>query len=777
MATEKRALRLLAAGFAALVLLTLWQWRGAAPLSSDLLALLPGAAQDTLRQRAEARVQEALNRELLILIGHPVRERAYALAERQAHALLASARFETLHWRVEGDRQALIDELLRGRLALADPALRELLASDPQRYLEQRAQALFSPLHGSPLPTERDWLGLAGQAAARLQQLAGPLAPDPQSGALMVEADGRHWVLLRLRTAADAFALDQAAAITGQLHELREAVHAGGGELLAAGGVLHAAEAQQRAAREIAWLGGGAACAVLALLLLVFRSRRALLALLPVLAGLASGTAACVALFGQIHLLTLVLGGSLIGVAIDYPLHLLSKRWSHAPWRSAELLRLTRPGLTLSLVSSLIGYLALAFSPFPALTQIALFSAAGLLAAYASTLALAPLLASERLQPWPPLLALASRLECLREGLLARSHPALLVVLLVGLAASGLSRLSLDNDLRQWVAPSPALLEEARRLAALTGHQPTSQFFLVEAPDESTLLARQQALAERLDRLVQRGALDGYLALSQRVAGAEQQQRLREALERLPAHWQALRALGVPQAQLLAERQALLQLPLQNIDAALAGASATAWRPLWLGPDGRGGVAGLITLRGLADARALAGLADGLTGVRLIDRVAELNASFAQTQRQAGALKLIACVLIAGLLGLVLGLRQSLRIVALPLLACALALAVLGWLGQPLTLLGLFGLLLVSALGVDYAILMHEGVGGAAVSLLGILLSGLTAWLSFGLLAFSATPAVADFGLTVSLGLAFSFLLAPWAGRASARQPLAEAVA
>ena len=103
--------------------------------------------------------------------------------------------------------------------------------------------------------------------------------------------------------------------------------------------------------------------------------------------------------------------------------------------------------------------------------------------------------------------------------------------------------------------------------------------------------------------------------------------------------------------------------------------------------------------------------------------------------------------------------------IVLPLLAAMCSLASLGWLGQPLTLFSLFGLLLVTAISVDYAILMREQIGGAAVSLLGTLLAALTTWLSFGLLAVSSTPAVSNFGLSVSLGLAFSFILAPWAGR------------
>ena len=48
-------------------------------------------------------------------------------------------------------------------------------------------------------------------------------------------------------------------------------------------------------------------------------------------------------------------------------------------------------------------------------------------------------------------------------------------------------------------------------------------------------------------------------------------------------------------------------------------------------------------------------------------------------------------------------------------------------------------------------------------SLLGGLLSGVGSWLSFGLLMLSSTPAIANFGLAISLGLVFSFLLAPWA--------------
>lgn len=428
------------------------------------------------------------------------------------------------------------------------------------------------------------------------------------------------------------------------------------------------------------------------------------------------------------------------------------------------------PGLSLSLVTSCIGYLALAFTPFPALTQIAAFSAAGLVGAYLSAVCLLPaLLQSVELRPadWP--LRIAQALTDLRERLLSKVPSAVLLGLLMLFCAAGLWQLDSRNDIRQWVGSSPQLLQEAQAVARITGYQPTSQFYLVRAADQGQLLERLQGLSTKLDELAELDKLKGYMSLSQLVASAGAQQQLRQALAQLLAHWQPLLALGVPQDALAAELEQLRSLPDRSIEHVLAGPLGEAWRPLWLGKDGHG-VAAIVSLQGLNDPALLRLQTDELPGVQLVDRLGQLNQLFAATQVSAAELKLLSCALILLLLVVPFGLAGALRLVALPLLAALCSLASLGWLGQPLTLFSLFGLLLVTAISVDYAILMHERIGGAAVSLLGTLLAALTTWLSFGLLALSSTPAVSNFGLAVSLGLAFSFVLAPWAA-ARDREP------
>ena len=755
-----------------------WQWRDGPPLSANLMELVPGTAPDALELRAEQRMQEPLNREMLVLVGHADRQQAVAMAQQLGEQWQASGLFEKVQWNLQADLPALRIQLLQGRLAMLSADDRQQLIEQPEAFIQQRVQSLFDPFSGFTLvPSQEDWLGLTGRIQ-NSQPQHGAVQLDIGSGALVADTDGMSWVLLRARTTGNAFDMKLPLQVADLLESSRAEAAQAKVQLLAASGLLYAANGQRQATREMTWVGGGATIGILLLLLLAFRRWRVLLAFVPVLVGMLFGAVACVALFGHMHVMTLVLGSSLIGVAVDYPLHYLSKSWSLKPWRSWPALRLTLPGLTLSLITSCIGYLALAWTPFPALTQIAVFSAAGLIGAYLCAVCLLPaLLKGVQLRPaqWP-LSVCESMLLC-REALLKRASTPLLLALLVAFCVAGLLQLDSKNDIRQWVGAPQQLTDEAQTIARITGYQPTSQFFLVRAADQQQLLERQTALSERLDQLVNMEKLQGYLSLNQLVGPPVEQQQVREALNKLAPHWQPLLDLGVPAAALQAELESLRALPIQDIDSALLGPLAEPYRALWLGPTDDGGVAAMVSLQGLNNPALLQVQALDLPGVELVDRLGELNSVFAATQISAAELKLASCVLIVLVLILPFGLGGALRIVTLPLLAALCSLASLGWLGQPLTLFSLFGLLLVTAISVDYAILMREQVGGAPVSLLGTLLAALTTWLSFGLLAVSSTPAVSNFGLSVSLGLVFSFLLAPWAGRQSHAVETAESIA
>lgn len=743
-----------------------WQCRHGWPVSANLMELVPHARADATRQLAEARIQQPLSRQLLALVAAPPGADPVAPARALATRLQASGLFASVQLELNVDVPALRAQLLAGRLAMLPVADREQLAFDPTAYAQRRARELSDPFSSSGLVSvDQDWLGLTRRAEQALRP-GGTVQYDMGSGTLQAEHGGKRWVLVRAETRADAFDTDAPQDLSARIDEARQALRADGAELLVAGGPLYAAAGRAQAMAESTWIGSIALAGIVLVLLLALRRVRALLAFVPVAVGLLTGAVACVAVFGSIHVLTLVIGASLIGVAVDFPMHWLGKSYGMPDWQAWPALRRVLPGLSISLAASLVGYIALAFTPFPALTQTAVFSAAGLLGAYACTVCQLPAwMNGWQPRPWPPLLQAADAALRLRERLAGRR--VLLVVGALALSAAtvgGISRLVIQDDLRQWLSLPAPLLQQARQIGEITGYTPTSQFFLVRGANADELLRRQAQVASKLDALVKRGDLAGYNALSQLVSPAEDQRTLGQrlaALAQQPQVWKPLTDLGIPFDAVQHELQALAALPTLSIDAALQGPLAERWRAQWLGLHG-GQAAGMVTLLGLRNTAALEGITQGLPGVELVDRSGDLNRMFASTRIEAAELKLLSYVVAAALLLLTLGRAATWRILSVPVAATACALAALGYLGQPLTLFSLFGLLLVSAIGVDYAIFMYERVAGAAASLVGILLGAVTTLLSFGLLAVSQTPAIANFGMAVALGVAFSLLWSPW---------------
>jgi predicted exporter len=749
-----------------LILLGAWLCRNGWPISADLLELLPGNRGDAVQAEAQARSTAPLSRDLVALVGAAEPAQAVGLARQTAAAWRQTGLFEYVMADVSVDLPAIRQQLLDQRLAMLPPGAARQLADDPVAFVEARAAELGDPFSSAgAVPLASDWLGLAHRAEQG-QIPPGAVSMDLATGTLQAERDGKTWVLLHARSLGGAFDQRTPERIAQAVATARAGIAAAHGEMLVAGGALYAAAGREQAVKESTRLGAVAAIGIVLLMLLSLRRVRSLLALLPALFGLLCAVVTCVAVFGKIHVMTLVVGASLIGVASDFPMHWLGKSYGMPDWQAWPAMRRVLPGLTISLGASLVGYLALAFTPFPALTQTAIFSAAGLLGAYACTVCQLPaLFRGCAPRPWAPLAAGASRLLAWRaRAARARALPWLLLAAAI-LAAGGIWQLRVQDDLRLWISVPRPLLDEARRIGEITGFMPTSQFFLVRAPDEENLLARQADIGRRLQPLVLNHALSGYTALDQLVAPASEQSARRAAVAALAARPGALDAyarLGLPAASLDAEIGAISRLPTVDIDHALAGPLGERWRGLWLGRQADGTVAGMVTLSGLSNADALEAVAAAVPDTSLIDRTGELNRSFAATRVEAAELKALSYAIAALILWLAFGRRATVELLAVPLAATAASLAVLGYTGQPLTMFSLFGLLLVSAIGVDYAIFMYEAVAGASASLIGIGLAGAFTLLSFGLLALSQTPAIANFGLAVTLGVLFSLLFAPW---------------
>lgn len=722
---------------------------------SDMEALLPpDAALPLAEQRLLQARETAQNRQLLLLVGAA---RPLPLAERLRDDWLASGLFVSAELQRAPLLETLRDAYRHAAYRVLPPAARQQLRDDPAAYFRDRTEALINPFAVAVLPPDADWPGFSRYFPPTL---AAAWQPDAD-GLLSRELDGKRWLLLRATLNADSGILGDPRLLALLARSEQEA-KALSGETHVAGAAIFAAAGRASGEAESRWMSILGAALTLTLALAVFRRLRVLLIALPMACGLLGGLAATVALCGNAHLLTLVIGSSLIGLLLDFPLHWLGK--STLPgWQPYAALAALRRPFFISLLITLAGYAFLLATPLPILRQTAVFALVALPLAWLTTLWTLPPLFRHYLPRANPhfaagAVAVGRSLQRLRQRRLL--VPAAFIVALL------LWHSDWQDDIRQWISLPPHWLQQAQAAAQIGGVEPAAQQFLIHAPDDDTLLQRDAALAARLENAKAGGALQDYSAISQWVWRHDEQQAMTASLRALasrPEAWQALTDAGVAPDTIAAALRAVAAPPVQTVAAQLANPLAARWQGLYVGrQDADGAVYSSVALYGVRDSAALAALADG-DGIRYLDRRARLNALFATTRSEALWLKL-ASYLVAFIIlrAAAFSPRDSLKILAVPLAAAVLTVAVFSALGLPLSLFAAFGLLLTSALGVDYAVYAQSVGSPATTRFCGMLLAALTTVMSFGILAFSSTPAVAAFGLCVALGIAFSLALATW---------------
>lgn len=734
------------------------QFWSRAQIESDVLALLPEDEQDPLLAQATRRIADAGARQMVVLLGATDAAQAQAAATAYRKALQRQAPLPfTESTALAGwfDATQAFYHPYRDRL-LTDALRQQLQTTPPETLAEQALAALYGPLGAPRLSEWRAdplnlwlvwWQARAGSAGLQFDA----------SG--LLHAEGRVWAVLQFETRNSAFrldgeqvmvhALDAAAADARQAApDLRE---------LRTGVPLYAEAAAVQANREINVIGWGSLAAVLLLVWLAFRSLQPiLLVALSLLIGVAVALSITALIFGKVHLLTLIFGASLVGVAEDYGIHWFASRQAHPQQPRFQLLRSLLPGMALALLTSALAYLALGATPFPGLRQMAVFSVVGLLAAFATVVCWFPWLARQAPRPT----ALAGQLA----GVLAHWPQVrasgrwwLVAALTTLFALGGLWQLHSDDDLRSLQSlPAPLLAQQAE-IGRLLGLPSPAQFYLLRAADADTLLQREQQLTRRLAPLVASGTIGGYRAISDWVPPLTQQQADVALLAQVETR--LLAQVSAATGETLV-RPASSEQPL-TLDAWLASPASAPLRQLWLGQIGDGvGSVVLVDARG-GDAllAQLAEQAQGLPGVRWVNRTGEYSNLLGHYRRMMS--KLLALGMLLVLAALFLRYRRDAWRTLLPtVLAVLLTLATLGWLGQPLQLFNVLALLLLVGLGEDYGIFLREHAGDPS-AWLAVCVGAASTWLSFGLLALSATPALRAFGLTLLIGIGLVWLLSP----------------
>jgi predicted exporter len=610
----------------------------------------------------------------------------------------------------------------------------------------------------------------------------------PEGGPRLVEgvwasADGKRALLVARTRAAGSDTDAQARAVQAIEDSFRAVVNeigprpnaaetAAGVTLTLTGPGVFAARSRALIQHDVERLAAASLILVAAILLSVYRSPLTLaLGLVPVLSGALAGIAAVSLGFGAVHGITLGFGTTLIGEAIDYSIYLFVQSERSQGVGDADWVAGFWPTIRLGVLTSIAGFSALVFSGLPGLAQLGVYSIAGLAVAAAVTRFVLPALlpASLRIRDLTP----AGEKLLAATRVLARGR---WVVALAALAAAAVlaTRASLwDADLASLNPISAEDRAEDLRMRADLGAADARSIVAVRGEAEQAALEAAERVGRELDALVASGKLAGYESPA-RILPSAATQRARIAALPEPEVLRERLARALAQSPLPAARlgpfledvaRARQQPPLER--AELAGSTLESALEGLLFRDATGRWNAIIALHAAPGAPIDAGavrsaLAASGTGALLVDLKSEADRLYAGYLGRAAKMSAVGLAVIVALL--FAALREPMRVarVMAPLVAGVLVVAAWHALsGTRLTLLHLVGLLLVVAIGSNYALffdrMAHSG-SGAARTLASLTLANATTVASFGVLAVSTIPILHAIGATVALGAAATLL-------------------
>jgi predicted exporter len=615
------------------------------------------------------------------------------------------------------------------------------------------------------------------QAADRLTPTATPRNAD----GVWVARDGARALLLATTAAAgsDTDAQQQAlAALRRDFDRVRTRLPPPTAlQLVVSGPGAFAVAARATIKHEAVRLSLLSSAMIVLLLLAVYRSLPPLLlGLMPVASGALAGVAAVALGFDTVHGITLGFGITLIGEAVDYSIYLFiqSRAGTAVLW----------PTIGLGVATSICGFAALLLSDFPGLAQLGLYSVIGLLAAAAVTRYVLPALLPQRLT-LPDLVPFGRN----AGRLLAPARPQIrwgLLLLFAGAAAV----LMLDRG-RLWnhdlaalspVPPAAEVLDAALR--SDLGAPDVSTVVVASGADADSALQAAEAAGARLDALGDQGVIGGFDSPARYLPSASVQAARRGAL---PEQAVLRRRLDIALAG-LPLRAGALEPFVSDVLAARAAPAlthadlpptlATAFDALML--HGPSGYRALLPLRAPASgdidlSRVRAALAG--TAAIAFNLKQESDALYASYLRQALQFSALGLGAIVVLLSIALrSVRRMTRVLIPLLLAVTLVMATLALTHQPLSLLHLVGLLLIVAVGSNYALFFERGVPPAhsaqaqapsgdtvaALMLASLCVANTATVIGFGALALSSVPVLHDLGMTVAPGALLALLLSAW---------------
>ena len=335
---------------------------GPETVRTDIEDLLPKQALETRAGTVLSHIAKSSAQDVWILVLHPDRTQAKKAVD-QIRRSLETAGFKPFDPAAGLDPAAVHRALFPYRENfLTDKDRAWLESADDKALLARAMRILYRPIAPNSWRAVDDPLGLFENWIASQSSVDRFTIVDGRTAVL---DDEKHlWFILQLKSESAVSAVD-GQKLTQAIAQAQTAAKAATDDnlkVISAGIPLMSEEIAHQASSEATFIGTISALVIAALVLVFFARLVPLMQTLAVLGISIIFAAACVvALFGEIHAITIVFGATLLGICVDYVFHLLCAVSNNIAGLYARE-RLFRP-LLASLLSTIASYLIMLITP------------------------------------------------------------------------------------------------------------------------------------------------------------------------------------------------------------------------------------------------------------------------------------------------------------------------------------------------------------------------------------------------------------------------------
>ncbi len=696
-------------------------------VQTDIFSLIN--FKDAKEAKVLKEVQDEMASNFLVLVN------SKELAKNVQSLALKSSLFKSFEAKIDVNLNDIKSDINRSKIALLSRGDLELLKSDKNTFFKKRAEEIFNSFSFRLLNVNDDFFSLSSGFSAKNGNVSLNLAD------LMLEVkDGKKSFFLlkgELKSGASSEGL------INFYNEL-EALKVGQNELFVHSSALYQAFSKQKNESESLYMSAVSLSLTAIFLILAFRNLRIFYVIFIAAFGFSVAFAGTLLCLNELNILTILISTSLIGLMFDYVLHWLSKNEGEVI-RASSIKNMLKIFL-LGLLITLSGYLAFTFSDLRLLKEVALFSAFALVAAFLASYFFMPLVFEGvkfyRSKAFDAFLTKFCDLSGAAARHLGVKFLAISLILLDIFLGFDLKNLSKSENVKDYSNMPKSLLADSSYILSLTGN---NQNTMIVTRSRGDILGGEKSL---LDELKKRNLIKDESSLSDMFLSKSEQSELKEAFKKALDDEQIYaiyEKFGFSKDEVRSEILKVLSEKELGMSEILALKSMKDFKKFVLDEN--------------ASVAYVSGFVKGTQSDELLGRynafslnfASSLNESLTQAKELALKLKIVALVVAFLLLWFYFSALISALVMSVIIFGVLLTLFIFAIFGVNLSIFGVFGLILASAVGIDYMIFALNESLSEKERVYGIFCAFITSFISFFTLSFSQTTALSVFGLSVSL--------------------------